>query len=767
MDARLPAQTMTDRPAPGPDTPDTPDMPDTLGAPDTPGTFDAPDAPRSPDTPALIMLRGIRKRFGGRHGVPETEVLHGIDLDIRAGEYVAIMGASGSGKTTLMNLIGCLDRPSAGDYRFDGQPVARMDSDALARLRREVFGFVFQGYHLIGTATALDNVAMPARYAGVDEHTRRTRAATLLSRLGLGDRLQHLPRQLSGGQQQRVSIARALVNGGRVILADEPTGALDSASGAQVMDELDVLHAAGHTVVLITHDAAVAARAQRVISMADGRIVGDEQVAGCPADRHAFPTRMTAPAPDITPSPTPSPTPAPTSAPAPAPSPDTAPAASPDDETRIVTHVEAPIPRYAGKHAREHAGNRIPPQPRTRRDRLPLWADLAEIFRSALQVMQINRLRTALTLLGIIIGVASVIVMLAVGRGSQEKVLAEMQVYGLRTIYVFRDWLPEGHQGRPLSLDDVKAVRRVPNVMQASPFIDQPGTVVRHGNRSFQTRISATTRDFAQALNWKVSEGVALDTADEHDLRKVAVLGQTVRKALFGAHGKAVGEDILVGQVPYRVIGVLAPKPAPFPEDDVNSQVVVPLGSAIVRLVGRAELTRINVEIADMRHARETEAAVTRVLTARHGRKDFALLNQAQMVQQQADADRTLTLMLGLIAAISLVVGGIGVMNVMLMTVRERTGEIGIRMATGARQADILRQFLVEAVLLTGLGGTAGVVIGVLLGLGLKAVGVPLIFSGVGTAVAFGCAVATGVVFGFMPARQAARLDPVKALAGT
>ncbi len=707
MDARLPAQTMTDRPAPGPDTPDTPDMPDTPGAPDIPGapdasgTFDAPDAPRSPDTPALIMLRGIRKRFGGRHGVPETEVLHGIDLDIRAGEYVAIMGASGSGKTTLMNLIGCLDRPSAGDYRFDGQPVARMDSDALARLRREVFGFVFQGYHLIGTATALDNVAMPARYAGVAERARHTRAATLLSRLGLGDRLQHLPRQLSGGQQQRVSIARALVNGGRVILADEPTGALDSASGAQVMDELDALHAAGHTVVLITHDAAVAARAQRVISMADGRIVGEERVAGRPADGHDFLTSTTTPAPDIT------------------------------------------------------------------RDRLPLWTDLAEIFRSALQVMQINRLRTALTLLGIIIGVASVIVMLAVGRGSQEKVLAEMQVYGLRTIYVFRDWLPEGHQGRPLSLDDVKAVRRVPNVMQASPFIDQPGTVVRHGNRSFQTRISATTRDFAQALNWKVSEGVALDTVDEHDLRKVAVLGQTVRKALFGAHGKAVGEDILIGQVPYRVIGVLSPKPAPFPEDDVNSQVVVPLGSAIVRLVGRAELTRINVEIADMHHARETEAAVTRVLTARHGRKDFALLNQAQMVQQQADADRTLTLMLGLIAAISLVVGGIGVMNVMLMTVRERTGEIGIRMATGARQADILRQFLVEAVLLTGLGGTAGVVIGVLLGLGLKAVGVPLIFSGVGTAVAFGCAVATGVVFGFMPARQAARLDPVKALAGT
>lgn len=406
-------------------------------------------------------------------------------------------------------------------------------------------------------------------------------------------------------------------------------------------------------------------------------------------------------------------------------------------------------------------------QPRAAgRDRLPLWADLVEICRSAFRVMGINRLRTMLTLLGIIIGVASVIVMLAVGRGSQEKVLAEMQVYGLRTIYVYRDWLPDGSDGRPLTMGDVLAVRQVPNVMQASPFIDQSGIVVRHGNKSFQTRVSATTREFAQALNWPVTEGVALDSRDEHDLRKVAILGQSVRKALFGAHGKAVGEDILVGQVPYRVIGVLAAKPAPFPEDDVNNQVVVPLGSAIVRLVGKAELTRINVEIADMRHAAETEAAIGQVLQARHGRKDFAILNQAQMVQRQADADQTLTLMLGLIAAISLVVGGIGVMNVMLMTVRERTREIGIRMATGARQADIMRQFLVEAILLTGLGGTAGVLTGVLTGLGLKLFGVPLVFSGIAITVAFGCAMATGVIFGFMPARQAARLDPVKALAG-
>lgn len=641
----------------------------------------------------LIALRDIRKRYGGLDGAPAVEVLRGVTLSIAAGEFVAIVGASGSGKSTLMHLLGCLDRPSAGSYCFDGHDVASLDTDALAWLRREAFGFVFQGYHLIPSESARENVEVPAIYAGMPEAARRVRASALLQRLGLEERLDYRPAQLSGGQQQRVSIARALMNGGRIILADEPTGALDSKSGAEVMALLHELADAGHTIILITHDRKVAQQARRVIEIHDGQIIADSGPAPAPASNLP------------------------------------------------------PLDMQQAGHDRGAS----------------TWADLREASRTAWRVMWINRFRTGLTLLGIIIGVASVIVMLAVGTGSQQRVMAEMEIFGARTMYISP--MPQSSRARSgkLTLDDVDTIRQVSNVTVAMPYIEGQ-VIVRRGNIDHQTEGGGATTDFPQALSWTISHGILFDQRDLDSLAKVAVIGASVRKALFADGSDPIGQDILIDSVPFQVIGVLASKGAGNGEDQ-DERVVVPLTTAAARLYGHNNPNWIAVQIGDPKQANDTAAAIGAALEKTRRTKDVRIYNHAETVRVQSETESTMTLMLGLIAAISLLVGGIGVMNVMLMTVRERTREIGIRMATGARERDIMRQFLAEAVLVSLVGGVAGVLIGLAIGMLLMAWNVPVIFSLSAIIGAFSCAVATGLIFGFMPARKAARLDPVIALA--
>jgi putative ABC transport system ATP-binding protein len=222
---------------------------------------------------SVIQLEGIRKTY--RMGEVEVNALAGVDLTVRRGDVLAIMGPSGSGKSTLMNIIGCLDRPTAGSYVLDGKVVSQLEDDALAEIRNRKVGFVFQSFNLLGRSTATANVELPLRYAGVD-HGRRDRARQVLRLVGLGDRMDHKPMELSGGQQQRVAIARALVNNPAIILADEPTGNLDSRSGAEILDLLLQLNREhGRTLVIVTHDANVAARAHRTIRLKDGCIEED------------------------------------------------------------------------------------------------------------------------------------------------------------------------------------------------------------------------------------------------------------------------------------------------------------------------------------------------------------------------------------------------------------------------------------------------------------------------------------------------------------
>ena len=651
----------------------------------------------TPDSAPLIELVDVTKTF--RSGEIDVEVLHGVSLKIYAGEFLAIIGASGSGKTTLMNILGCLDRPSSGTYRFMGKDVSGFERDELARLRREDFGFVFQSYNLIGSASALENVEVPAVYSGMTPRHRHARATELLASLGLGERLAHRPSQLSGGQQQRVSIARALINGGHIVLADEPTGALDSKSGTEVMALLQELSQKGHTVILITHAAEIAGQAQRRIEISDGRIVSDSGPQLC-----------------------------------------------------------APL-----------ADQRAVPEPVQTRDEggASLFGGALEAAKTALRALHSNLFRTVLTLLGIVIGVGSVIAMLAIGDGAKQLVLDRISAMGTNLLLI-RPGPPDrrGVGGAVASLvpEDAEMIAALPNVLAAVPELGASVTV-RIGNSDYQTQATGTTATFPLARNWPVSQGVFFSTADVQSYSAVVVLGQTVADKLFAKGVDPIGQYVVLNNVLFQVIGLMAVRGASPQGQDQDDAVLVPLTTGGLRLFGQRFLRTVIVAVDDVTQIDATQEAVAALLQARHKTADFQIRNMSSILDTATETQNTLTVLLGSVAAISLLVGGIGVMNIMLVSVTERTREIGIRMATGARTRNILQQFMSEALVVSLLGG----LIGVALGLGAAALvgwfGTPVKYSLGPVLLAFGCALATGIVFGYMPARKAARVDPIIALA--
>jgi macrolide transport system ATP-binding/permease protein len=653
-------------------------------------------APAAVSTP-LIELREVTKTY--HNGDLSVQVLHGVTLTIQPGEFVALVGASGSGKSTLMNILGCLDRPSNGQYLFMGRDVSSMSPDDLARLRREAFGFVFQSYNLISTATAIENVEMPAMYLGMPPEERHRRAAELLGTLGLGERLHHRPSQLSGGQQQRVSIARALMNGGRIILADEPTGALDSRSGREVLALLKDLAARGHTVILITHDREVARHAQRVIEISDGRITADQRQ----------------------------------------------PEAVSGEADVAVSKAEQPVVAAA---------------------RESMLADAHEAIRTALRALRANFFRTVLTLLGIVIGVGSVIVMLAVGNGSSKAVLDSISAMGTNLLIV-RPGIPNargrGDDIATLVPADATAVTELPNVIAAVPEVEGRVTV-RFGNFDVQTQASGTGHEFPLARNWHPVEGTFFHEDDVIEYATVVVLGRTVANSLFPAGG-AVGQFVLINNVLFQVIGVMETKGASAWGMDQDDVVFVPYTTGGMRLFGQQFLRGITVAVDDVSRIDATQQEISDLLMARHGAEDFRIRNMASLIDTASETQGTLTRLLGSIAAISLLVGGIGVMNIMLVNVTERTREIGIRMATGARRRNIMQQFLTEALVVSAIGGVLGVLGGLATAAALQAFGTTIQFTTGPVLLAFGCAFATGLLFGYVPARKASRLDPVVALA--
>ncbi len=638
----------------------------------------------------VLKLEHLNRYY--QSGDTVVKALDDVSLTIHAGEFVAIMGQSGSGKSTLMNIVGCLDRATAGTYHVLGRDVSTLDADQLAALRRETFGFVFQRYNLLATSTASENVEMPAIYAGLDKAKRRTRAGELLARLGLAERGDHRPNQLSGGQQQRVAIARALMNNPPVILADEPTGALDSRSGQEVMALLKELHAEGRTIVLITHDEQVAAHAHRIVRFQDGRIIGDAQT------EHADPAKAFTKDPDLQP---------------------------------------------AGA----------------------LGAEGFEAVTTALRALRVNLFRTLLTLLGIVIGVAAVITMLAVGNGSKAKVLTQISAMGtnLLSIRPGAAGIRSSGDNASMTLEDVIALRDLPNVEVVVGERNARKTL-RVGNLDYATTINGVSPGFPVARDWSLSSGNFFTERDQSSFAPVLVLGQTVVDTLFPSGDNPVGQYVLVGNIPFEVIGVMSKKGAAPWGQDQDDAVFAPVSTVLTRLVGTSYINSISVKVFSVDKIDETTAAITALLTKRHGTEDFNVRNTASLLEMATETQNTLTILLGAVAAISLLVGGIGVMNIMLVSVTERTREIGIRMATGARMRDIMIQFNTEAAVVCTIGGLLGVMLGFFSGWIISLFAVNIAFSVMPALLAFTCAVVTGLVFGYLPARKAARLDPVVAL---
>ena len=647
----------------------------------------------------LIELRDIRRTFVTVGGVV-VHALRGINLKIYPGEFVAVMGQSGSGKSTLMNLLGCLDRPTSGVYLFAGRDIKSFDPDGLAWLRREAFGFVFQSYNLLASATAEENVEIPAIYAGLSSEERRLRAEAMLTALGLGDRMDHKPSQLSGGQQQRVSISRALMNGGMVILADEPTGALDSQSGVEVMALLENLAREGHTVILITHDAKVASHADRIVEFRDGQIIADSGSAPGVID------------------------------------------AKKNSKLRDLFLSRKPSSQIAA---------------------------LGEATRMALRSLKANVFRTVLTLLGIVIGVLSVVIMMAIGEGTSQSILNQISSIGTNILNLQPARGGDQRRDLPSSLtwEDADAIiADVPNVIGAMPEL-QGNFTIRYQRQDHSLQVTATSESVPELRNWPLAEGVFFTRADSDDYTAVAVLGATAAEELFPDGQSPLGEYVLISNIPFQIIGVLTRKggSSGFGGGDQDDTMFVPFKTGALRLMGSPYARSIAVAVEDIEIIDQTEIDLTAYMIARHGTEDFRIFNSAELLETISGAAATLTLLLGAIGAISLLVGGIGVMNIMLVSVTERTREIGIRMATGARQKDILAQFLAEAIVVSGLGGVIGIVLGVGIGLLLQALGVPFKLSPGPMILAFSCASGTGLVFGFAPARKAAQLDPVVALA--
>ena len=638
----------------------------------------------------MIRLDNIRKSF--KVGDTQTEVLKGINLEIKKGEFVAIIGQSGSGKSTLMNILGCLDTPTSGKYELDGKDISKFNKDELSYLRLKKFGFIFQRYNLLSSNDSKNNVALPGIYAGMDRDKRLARAKELLSKLGLETKFDTMPNRLSGGQQQRVSIARALMNGGEILLCDEPTGALDSASGVMVMEILKDLHKDGHTIIIVTHDKDIANWANRIIEIKDGNIIND-----------------------------------------------------------IVKSDE--------RYTKNPENIAIKSKFKAFKDRF------IESFIMSVSAIKSHKLRSFLTMLGIIIGIASVICVVALAKGSEQKILANISSMGTNTITLILGKNFGDRNARKLkdfSIESYKMLESLSFIDYATPRINSAG-LLTYGNKNVDASLRSGSENLLSVSGVSIISGRDFDADDLIFSRSNIIIDNLAQKELFDGVDP-IGKTIIFNKQPFTIIGVGYKDPGSFGADNIT--VYLPYTTVANKLTGDQNIRSIVVKINDKINAQVAESGIIEAMSSIRGEEDFFTINSDTIMRTVQSTVNTMGLLISGIAFISLMVGGIGVMNIMLVSVFERTKEIGIRMAIGAKSRDILLQFLIEAILLCAIGGVIGVGLAYLVGSVVNALSseFSMIFSFTSIIIAICVSSLIGIIFGYIPAQNASKLNPIDAL---
>ena len=657
----------------------------------------------------MIIIENIHKSY--QMGNYKVQAINGMSLQIQKGEFVAIMGPSGSGKSTLMHILGCLDKPDNGKYLFNNIDINEMNDNQLAYIRNKYIGFVFQNFSLLSRVNAFKNVELPMIYGNVAE--RKDRINNILNSVNLSTRVNHNPNELSGGQQQRVAIARALVNNPHILLADEPTGNLDTQSGKEIMEIIKDLNQKGLTIALVTHDHNISTYAKRIIHVSDGKIESDE------IRKNIMVANMQG-------------------------------VNSNDDKLKLK------------RKPKENIFN---------------FTEILDSVKMAVSGLLINKLRSFLAMLGVIIGVSAVIAMISIGQGASKDITSRIESMGSNVLTLF----PARARGPgsrvssamggsvSLKLEDAAAIKKeVESVKNVAPVANKNAQVV-YGSKNTNTSIYGTHPEFLEVRNFKVAEGEFFSAKEINSRLKIAVLGKTVVEALFEEDEDPIGKNIKIDRLRFKVIGVLAEKGAGGWRDE-DDKIIIPLSTAQKRLFGNDKLNSIYIQVKEEKLMNFALEEVTSLLRKRHKLRegeedDFMIRSQAELLEAVKSTSRTFSMLLAGIASVSLLVGGIGIMNIMLVSVTERTREIGVRKAIGAKYRDILTQFMVEAIVICVIGGLFGIITGIFSSKIMSMIGKwSTLISLLSIIISFSFALTIGLIFGLYPAMNAAKMNPIDAL---